>query len=159
VSSEAANLAQVASAAIAALAILAGVIQWVLSQREARRTYQLQAELFRNEKEVKAIELLLQFFELRQQAGGDVPSDYDDPQYWRHNALVTITEAIHKLTRGDPEWTHTVDALLGLQHPFLARNPIASQTFDSEFLGLLAKHHIEARSAFGQTSSSNGTAA
>lgn len=123
----AADLATVIAAIIAALAIGFGYHQFRQTQLLATDNLKLQREMY-------AEELFLKFAEqMSSGMGGSIPPR-GHPDFWKHSALLAITESVYRLTKGDTGWLATVTAMLHAQKPFLQATAIECETFNAEFI-------------------------
>ena len=104
---------------VATAAFLSGLWQFRRTQRLTR--------------EVKAVELFLKFNELNQQLAQLSEVDHQ-ANFWKHNALLAMTEAVFKLTVGERPWRETVAWMLEAQRWFLTQNPINCATFSGKFV-------------------------
>jgi hypothetical protein len=129
-----ASIATVVASIVAIIALTVGLWQFNKTQRFARENLRLQAKTLQHEREVKAIELFLKFNELQQEATSAAPSKKGDATFWRHNALVAITESVYRLTAGDAGWEETVIWMLQIQRPFLTQNIFNCKTYDPMFV-------------------------
>ena len=131
---DASSLATVAASVIAALAFSVGIWQFGRTQQATRSNLTLQAELLKHEREAKAIELFVQFSQLKHETA-DRPLSAKD--FWQHNAMVALTESVHKIAGDDPEWRKTVIWMLKTQEPFLLSSSIDRSTFVPSFLEVM----------------------
>jgi len=133
-SSEAANLATVGAAAITAVTVLFSGWQFIESQKLAQANLHLQAEALSNEREAKAIELFQKFNEQQQELASKALPKRNETTFWHHNGMLTTTEAVFRLTEGDPGWTATVEWMLQVQEPFLRQTEFRCESFAKNFL-------------------------
>jgi hypothetical protein len=105
---------------IAIAAILSGLWQFRQTQRLSR--------------EAKAVDLFLKFNELNEELVVNPVTNRENATFWKINALLTITEAVFRLTDGEATWKQTVHWMLRLQEPFLTTNGVNSKTFFPEFV-------------------------
>jgi hypothetical protein len=131
---DAPSISTVAASVIAALAFAAGLWQFSKTQQATRSNLKLQADLLRHEQEAKAIDLFIQFSQLKREVADRALAPRD---FWHHNAMVAVTESIHKIMRDDKEWSRTVIWMLKTQEPFLLSNPIDRSTFVPTFVEIL----------------------
>ena len=131
---DASSIATVAASAIAALAFSFGIWQFGKTQQAARSNLKLQADLLKHEREAKAIDLFVQFSQLKRETSDRALGTQD---FWQHNAMVALTESIHKIMGEDPEWCKTVIWMLKTQEPFLLSNLIDRHTFVPSFLEVM----------------------
>ena len=129
-----ASVATVVASAVAVIAFLAGLWQFNQTLRLTRGNLRQQSELFRHEREAKAIDLFLRFSELQHRLAGQPLSRTDEATFWQHNALLGISESIYKLTAGDTDWGETVLWMLQAQKPFIGANRINCKTFTPAFI-------------------------
>ena len=114
------RFAPLLASTIAIAAILSGLWQFRQTQRLSR--------------EAKAVDLFLKFNELNEGLIANPASNLEDVSFWKFNALLTITEAVFRLTDGEATWKHTVHWMLRLQEPFLTTNGVKSRTFSPRFV-------------------------
>ena len=131
---DASSMATVAASAVAALAFAAGLWQFSRTQQATRSNLKLQADLLQHEREAKAIDLFVQFSQLKREVSDHALNAED---FWHHNAMVALTESIHKIMRDDKEWMRTVVWMLKTQEPFLLSNVIDRSTFVSTFVDVM----------------------
>jgi hypothetical protein len=143
----AASIATVLAAAIAGVALLVGLWQFNRTQQLTRQNLLLQAKALQHEREVKAIELFLKFNELNAELVSESRSAGSEGAFWKHNALLAITESVFRLTAGDVGWRETVLWMLQIQKPFIVDNPINCKTFAPEFIELIKSSCPEMRCA------------
>jgi len=131
---DASSASTVAASVIAALAFSVGLWQFSKTQQAIRSNLKLQADLLRHEREAKAIDLFVQFSQIKRESS-DLASTPKD--FWQHNAMVAVTESIHKIMLGDQEWSRTVTWMLKTQEQYLLSNPIDRSTFVPSFLEVM----------------------
>jgi hypothetical protein len=129
-----AHIATVAPAVIAAAAFLFGVCQFTQTQKLARKNLELQAETLQQERESKAVDLFLKFNEKQQELAAKPPPRKGEAAFWRYNAMLSTTEAVYILTRGDVGWEETVSWMLEVQQPYLKQTQFPCKTFSQDFL-------------------------
>jgi hypothetical protein len=132
-----ASISTIVASIVAVLAFLTGAFQFSRSQALVRANLKLQSDLLSHERETKAIELFIKFNELMQTII-EKPLDSSSHEiFWQHNAMLAVTESIHKLTNGDKEWDNTVIWMLRKQGQFLTLHPIDGSTYTASFLALI----------------------
>jgi hypothetical protein len=131
---KAANWASIAASIIAAIALLTGLGQFIVTQRLSHKNLELQAETLKTEREMKAIELFVKFNEMEQEVATKPPPRRGDAAFWRYSALLSITESVFTLTKGDLSWDVTVAWMLDTQRPFLSQTPFNCKMFAPLFL-------------------------
>jgi hypothetical protein len=136
----AAHFASIAASILAVFAFGVGLWQFTVTQKQARETLELQTDTLKHERQSKAIDYFIKFNELQKDAAGKpLPKNDDDPEFWRHNLLLALTEQLFLLTEGDMGWELTVQWMLEKQEPFLVGKPQGCNTFAVRFVALMRK--------------------
>jgi hypothetical protein len=134
----AAAVATVMGAIIATGALCFGVYEFNETQNLTQQNLNNQAVTLKQERETKAYELFLEFNEKQQELAVKPPPHKGEAAFWRYNALLSMTEAVFRLTKGDAGWEETVSSMLEVQRPFL-QTGIYCKTWAEDFVERMKK--------------------
>ena len=129
-----ANISSMVMAIVATLTLGFGYYQVRRAVLDTRATLQMQRDAMANEREMKAIELIVRYNDLMREpthSGADVRN-------WRENLSVVLAESVFDLTRGDSAWLQTVDWMLRQHLPFL-QSGLDCGTYDSAFVAFATR--------------------
>ena len=129
----AANIATVFAALIAAGSFYYGYLQVKETQQEAREVLELQQNSFDQERDSRAVDLFLKYNELMGQTNSRAESIQND---WRENLAVSIAESVFRLRKDDSGWKETVAWMLSHHIEYLKKARLNCPSFDGDFVKL-----------------------
>jgi hypothetical protein len=128
----AANLAGVFAALVAAFAFYYGYQQFSETQKATLEALDLQKKTLNQESEAQAVDLFIKYNELMETSSSSPKSAKDDGKFWRDNRAVSIIETIFKLKGDDRGWRETAAWMLGNHADFL--KDVNCPTYDPKFI-------------------------
>jgi hypothetical protein len=148
----AANLATVFAALVAAGAFYYGYRQFSDTQRATLEALKLQQETLvkeyealelqnrtlDEEREAQAVELFLKYNELMEQGYQGRRSARADVKFWRENRALSIIETIFKLRQTDDGWKETVAWML-TNHEDVLKEGLNCKTYSPAFVAFVSE--------------------
>jgi hypothetical protein len=118
----AANLATIFAALVAAGSFYYGYQQFKQTQTDTRELLKLEKEALDHERESRAVDLLVKY--------NEVVAETPD------NLGVSLAESVFRVRKDDAGWKETVVWMLGHHVNYLKKYGLQCPTFDSEFIEL-----------------------
>jgi uncharacterized protein HemX len=148
----AANLATVFAALVAAGAFYYGYRQFSATQRatlealelqkqtlgQERDALEIQNQTLDEEREAQAVDLFLKYNELMEQSISGRRPVSAGARFWRENRALSILETIFKLRQDDDGWKATVASMLG-NHEDALKDGLDCKTFNPDFVKLVSQ--------------------
>jgi hypothetical protein len=132
----AANLATVLVAFMAAGSFCYGCYQFRETQQDTRQLLALQEQVLDQDRDSKAVELMVKYNELMSEPHLHPRPGGSEKEFWRENLGLTIAESIFRLRKNDSGWRETVTWMLSNHVAHLKQSGLNCPTYDAEFVQL-----------------------
>ena len=133
----AANLATIFAALVAAGSFYYGYRQFTKTQEDARHVLKLQEDALEQDRDSTAVELYVKYNEMMSQLPPRAkPGPTQKKEFWPENLGITIAESIFRLRKNDDGWKETVVFMLSNHESHLRQTGLNCPTYDAEFVKL-----------------------
>ena len=116
--SEAANISTIIASIVAVIALIAGAIQFIATQKSSRET--------------QAVDLFIKFNNLNIEQSHSTRTEESD--YWYDNSKFVITESLYNITYNSVSWVDTVKWMLNQQANFIKKTSFVVDSYSEKFL-------------------------